>query len=106
MAQKKVGEASRDTIIFHVVESLKAQDYEVLQVGSASYSIPIVEDGEEGAVKIVFQIPKGERGGEGYDPYEDAQAFEFKREEARKKAQKKAEEKAKKIAKAREKKGE
>jgi hypothetical protein len=99
MAEPKLGERSRERIIHNLVESLENLDYEVLQVGSASFAIPVVEDGEESAIRIVFQIPKGARDGEGYDPYEEAQAFAFKREEARKKAQKRAEEKAKKLAK-------
>jgi len=100
MASSKVGEKSRDEVISHIVESLKSFGYDVLQVGSASYAVPIVEDGEESAVRIVVQIPKGARDGEGYDPYEEAQAYSFKQEEARKKREKKAEEKARKIAKA------
>ena len=99
MAEPKLGERSRERIIHNFVESLGNLEYEVLQVGSASFAIPVVEDGEESAIRIVFQIPKGARDGEGYDPYEEAQAFAFKREEARKKAQKRAEEKAKKLAK-------
>ena len=51
---------------------------------------PNVEDGNETAVKIVFSIPKGERGGAGYDPYEDAQAYAFKQNEKKVKAEKKA----------------
>ena len=94
MAEPKLGERSRERIIHNLVESLENLEYEVLQVGSASFAIPVVEDGEESAIRIVFQIPKGARDGEGYDPYEEAQAFAFKREEARKKAQKRAEEKA------------
>ena len=95
----KFGEKTRDDVIFHIVESLKSFDYDVLQVGSASYAIPFVEDGEDGGLRIIIQIPKGARDGEGYDPFEEAQAYAFKCEEARTKAQKRAEEKAKKIAK-------
>lgn len=99
MAQKKIGEDSRDSIITLILTALREAGYDVLQVGSASYAIPIVEDGEEGAVRLKAEIPKGARDGEGYDPFEEAQAYTFKQEEARKKAQKKAEEKAKKLAK-------
>lgn len=99
MAQKKVGEDSRDSIITLILTALREAGYDVLQVGSASYAIPIVEDGEEGAVRLKAEIPKGARDGEGYDPFEEAQAYTFKQEEARKKMEKKAEEKAKKLAK-------
>ena len=90
MAQKKVGDASRETVVFHIVESLKSFGYDVLKTGSNTYAVPIVEDGEEGALEIVVKIPKGPRDGSGYDPYEAAQAYDFHEEEKRKKAAKKA----------------
>lgn len=96
MAQKKVGEASRETIVFHIVESLKSFGYDVLQTGSNTYAIPIVEDGEEGAVEIVAKIPKGPRDGSGYDPFEAEAAYKFHEEEKRKKAEEKAKKAAKK----------
>lgn len=96
MAQKKVGEASRETIVFHIVESLKSFGYDVLQTGSNTYAIPIVEDGEEGAVEIVAKIPKGPRDGSGYDPFEAESAYKFHLEEKRKKAEEKAKKAAKK----------
>lgn len=100
MAQKKVGETSRESIVALILSALHEAGYDVLQVGSASYAVPVVEDGEEGAVRLKAEIPKGARDGEGYDPYEEAQAYQFKCEESHKKKLKKAEEKAKKIAKA------
>lgn len=106
MATVKVGEKSRETIVFHICESLKSFGFDVLQTGSNTYAIPIVEDGEEGAIEIVVKIPKGPRDGSGYDPFEASQAYEFKCEESRKKKAKKAEEKAKKIANAKKEKDE
>ena len=99
MATKKIGEESRKTLVFHIVESLKSFGFDVLQTGSNTFAVPIVEDGEEGAVEIVIKIPKGPRDGSGYDPFEAAQAFAFHEEEKRKKAQKAAEKKAKKSEK-------
>ena len=93
MAQKKIGEESRQTIIFHIVESLKSFGFDVLQTGSNTFAVPIVEEGEEGAVELVVKIPKGPRDGSGYDPFEAAQAYTFHEEEKRKKAAKKAEKK-------------
>ena len=106
MAEKKVGELTRKNIMELVKETLTSAGYDVLMVASGSYGIPAVEDGDETAVKIVFQIPKGERNGKGYDVYEDAEAYKFKCNEAEIKRQKKAEEKAKKLAKAKQEKGE
>ena len=93
MAQKKIGEASRETLVFHITESLKSFGFDVLQTGSNTFAVPIVEDGEEGAVEIVLKIPKGPRDGSGYDPFEAAQAYTFHQDEKRKKAEKKAEKK-------------
>ena len=99
MATKKIGEESRKTLVFHITESLKSFGFDVLQTGSNTFAVPIVEEGEEGAVEIVVKIPKGPRDGSGYDPFEAAQAFAFHEEEKRKKAQKAAEKKAKKSEK-------
>lgn len=93
MAQKKIGEKSRETLVFHITESLKSFGFDVLQTGSNTFAVPIVEDGEEGAVEIVLKIPKGPRDGSGYDPFEAAQAYTFHQDEKRKKAEKKAEKK-------------
>lgn len=99
MAQQKIGEATRKSIMEVIKTALEGAGYEVLVTGSNSYGIPAVENGEETAIKAVFQIPKGERGGSGYDVYEDAQAYTFKCDEKEKKEKKKAEDKAKKLAK-------
>jgi hypothetical protein len=99
MATKKVGEESRKTLIFHTIESLKSFGFDVLQTGSNTYAVPIVENGEEGAIEIVFKIPKGPRDGSGYDPFEAAQSYTFHEDEKRVKAQRTAEKKAKKSEK-------
>lgn len=91
MATKKIGEESRKTLVFHITESLKSFGFDVLQTGSNTFAVPIVEDGEEGAIEIVLKIPKGPRDGSGYDPFEAAQAYAFHEDEKRKKAAKKAE---------------
>lgn len=90
MAQKKIGESTRAQIMEICKNALIAAGYDVLQVASGSYGIPAVENEEETAVKVVFQIPKGERNGGGYDVYEDAQAYTFKQNEKKVKAEKKA----------------
>jgi len=92
---QKIGESSRKNIMELVKNCLIENGYDVLLVASGSYGIPVVEDGEEGAVKIVFQIPKGERGGNGYDVFEEADAHKFKCEQKEIKAKEKAEKKKK-----------
>ena len=99
MADKKIGESTKEKIMSVVKIALEKEGFDVLKVASGSFGIPALEGEEETAVKIVFQIPKGARDGDGYDVYEDAQAYEFKCKEAEVKKKKKAEEKAKKLAK-------
>ena len=91
MATKKIGEESRKTLVFHITESLKSFGFDVLQTGSNTFAVPIVEDGEEGAIEIVLKIPKGPRDGSGYDPFEAEAAYKFHEDEKRKKAAEKAE---------------
>lgn len=102
MASPKVGEATRASIMSLVKECLISKGYDVLQVASGSFGVPSVEGEDETAVRIVFQIPKGGRDAEGYDVFEEAEAYQFKCAEAEKKARKRAEEKAKKLAKKKE----
>ena len=95
MAQKKIGETTRAQIMEICRNALTAAEYDVLQVASGSYGIPAVENGEETAIKIVFQIPKGERNSAGYDVYEDEKEYRFKCEQREEKAKKKAEKETK-----------
>ena len=90
---EKIGEKTRKEIMEVVGLALEKYGSDVLVTGSNAYAIPAVEDKNETAVKIVFSIPKGERGGNGYDPYEDAQAYKFKCDNKETKAKKKAEKK-------------
>lgn len=102
MASPKVGEATRLRVMSICRKALEDEGFEVLETASGSFGIPSVEDGEETAIRAVFQIPKGARTGEGYDVYEEAEAYKFHQAEAEKKARKRAEEKAKKLAKKKE----
>ena len=102
MASPKVGEATRASIMSLVREYLVSKGFDVLQVASGSFGIPSVENGEETAVRIVFQVPKGGREDNGYDVFEEAEAYKAKCANDAIKAQKRAEEKAKKLAKKKE----
>jgi hypothetical protein len=95
MATKKIGDTTRAKLMEICKAALIAAEYDVLQVASGSFGIPAVEDGEETAIKIVFQIPKGERNGAGYDVYEDEKEYRFKREQKAEKEKKKNEKKEK-----------
>ena len=91
MATKKIGDKTRNEIMEICRNAITAAGYDVLKVASGSFGIPAVEAGEETAVKIVFQIPKGERNGGGYDVYEDEKDYRFKCEQKEEKAKKKTE---------------
>ena len=91
MAQEKLGDSTRAELMELIGIILNQKGYEILVTGSNSYGIPAVEDGEETAVKIVFQIPKGARDGSGYDVYEDAEEYKFKQAQKAEKAKAKAE---------------
>lgn len=93
---KKLGEKSREYVMWLVKEALAAHDIDCLQTASNKFGIPMVEEGEETALEITVAIPKGSRDGTKYDPFEAEQAYRFAEEERRKKAQKKAEKSKKK----------
>jgi hypothetical protein len=95
---EKIGEETRKKIMEVVGLALQEYGFDVLVTGSNAYAIPAVENENETAVIIVFSIPKGERGGNGYDPYEEAQAYTFKQNEKKVKAEKKAEKTKKETA--------
>lgn len=97
MAKSNVTDAIRNHFMELIKAYLEEQGEEVLQVKTGTYSIPWASDEDEGYINITFSIPKGERGGDGYDGHTEAENFLI---EQRAKAQKKAEAEAKKKAKA------
>lgn len=90
-----------ETIRTEFMELLRAflieKGEEVLQVKTGTLSIPWAREEEEGYINITFSIPKGERGGGGYDGHSEAENFKF---EQAAKAEKAKEAKAKREAKA------
>ena len=93
---KKIQEMARAQAMEIIKKAFTDAGYEVLQVGSNSFAIPFVVEGEEGYYKIPVQIPKGSRDGEAFDGYAEAENFKMESEE---KAKKKADSAAKKAAK-------
>lgn len=93
---KKIQEMARVQAMEIVRKAFSEAGYEVLQVGSGSFAIPFVIEGEEGYYKIPIQIPKGSRDGEAFDGYAEAENYKTESEE---KAKKKADSAAKKAAK-------
>jgi hypothetical protein len=83
-----------------VKDFMEQNGEEVLLVKSGTFSIPFVDEetGEEGYINLTFSIPKGERGGDGYDGHAEAENYKFECEEkAAKAAERKAKAEAKKV---------
>ena len=94
----KVSTALRDSVLAEVRALLSPTDL-VLDVASGSIAVLREVDGEQIGVKITVQIPKGERGGDGWDAEAEAALFAEDQAEKQAKAAERAEVKAKKIAK-------
>lgn len=99
MSKKPNFNPIRQEIMNTVAENLSA-DFEVLQVASQEFAIPIVDaEGNEGYIAITFRIPKGSRDGTPYDGHDEAEDYKFKlAEKAKKQAEKEKEKQAKIVA--------
>lgn len=94
--------AVNDEIKANFMETIKAvleaNGEDVLLVKSGTYSIPWVKDDDEGFINITFSIPKGERGGDGYDGYAEAENYVMETAEKKRVAEeRKAKAEAKKL---------
>ena len=94
--RKQLDEAINLRFLEGVSEHLENCGEEVLRVKSNEIALPVVDDeGEERWLVLIFKVPTGERGGDGYDGYSMAEDYQMNL--AKKAA--KAEENAKKAAK-------
>ena len=85
----------REQVLAQVVEKFG----ENILVEGGAIAVPAIVNGKAGFAKITVTVPKGERGGDGWNPQEDADAFQaHQAEQARKKAEAEVK-KAAKIAK-------
>lgn len=81
-----------------VLNGLMANGEQVLQVGSAEYAIPTLDaNGDEAWLTVKLVVPKGDRSGEPYDGYTEAEAYAAKQAEKAEKAEKAKAAKAAKI---------
>lgn len=72
-------------------------DEDAALVADGAFMFPTLDsEGNDWYVKVTISVPTGERGGNGYDGYEEAKAYEREKAE---KLEKKAEAEAKKQAK-------
>ena len=94
--RRQLDEAIKLRFLEGVSEHLENCGEEVLRVKSNEIALPVVDDeGEERWLVLIFKVPTGERGGDGYDGYSMAEDYQMNL--AKKAA--KAEENAKKAAK-------
>lgn len=89
----------RNNFLNNITKILEEQGEEVLNVGTNAIAIPTVYNGVETALKIVVSVPNGERGGNGWDCYFEAEQYKIESEEKRLKAEAKAKAKEEKIKK-------
>lgn len=73
---------------------------QVLRTGSNKIAIPVLDDeGNEEFLEIVLKVPLGERNGDPYDGYGEAESYTLKLKQKAEKAEAAAKKKAEKIAK-------
>jgi hypothetical protein len=66
----------RENIYVLLENAMRGADYEVLQVASGSFDVPVVDkDGEEGFATIKVIVRGKDRQGENYDGYAESEAY-------------------------------
>lgn len=81
-----------------VLKGLVENGEHIYQVGSAEYAIPTLDaNGDDAWVTVKLVVPKGDRSGEPYNGYADADAYAAKQAEKAEKAEKAKAAKAAKI---------
>lgn len=99
-SKKILHEEIKNRYVSIVSAFLDEQGEEVLRTGSNKIAIPVTDsEGNEEFVEIVFKVPLGERGGDPYDGYGEAESYTLKLKEKAEKAKAAEKKKAEKIAK-------
>lgn len=100
MTPTAVTNALRQAEFDKLTDLLTANGYEVLQTKGAQFASPVVDmNGGERFIRITLEVPKGDREGNPYDGYAEAQVFTAEQAEKAEKAKEVARKKAEKIAK-------
>lgn len=100
--QKQRDAVLREKYLTQILDMLTSNDSldDVMRTGSGTISFPVLDDEQnERFVELTVKIPTGERGGEGYDGYAEAEAYKNSLAAKAQKEAEAAEAKAKKIAK-------
>lgn len=100
MTPTAITNALRASEFNKLVTLLTENGYEVLQTKGAQFASPVVDmNGGERFIRITLEVPKGDREGNPYDGYAEAQVFAAEQAEKAIKAEEVARKKAEKIAK-------
>lgn len=100
MTPTAVTNALRQAEFAKLTDLLTANGYEVLQTKGAQFASPVVDiNGGERFIRVTLEVPKGDREGNAYDGYAEAQVFAAEQAEKALKAEEVARKKAEKIAK-------
>ena len=93
--------ALRQSEFSKLTDLLTANGYEVLVTKGAQVACPVVDEvGDDRFIRITLEVPKGDRDGNAYDGYAEAEAFTADQAEKAQKAEEVAKRKAEKVAKA------
>ena len=100
VSKKILHEEIKTRYVSIVSAFLDEQGEEVLRTGSNKIAIPVTDkEGNEEFVEIVFKVPLGERDGDPYDGYGEAETYAMKVKAKAEKTEAAAKKKAEKIAK-------
>ena len=100
MTPTAITNALRQAEFTKLTDLLTANGYEVLQTKGAQFASPVVDmNGGERFIRVTLEVPKGDREGNPYDGYAEAEAFTADQAEKALKAEEVARKKAEKIAK-------
>lgn len=97
-SRKTLRENLRNKYLDRIIDLFTKSDEEVLRTGSNEIAFPCVDrEGNDEFIVITVKVPTGERGGDPYDGYGEAEAYAMKVANKAEKA-KEAAKKAEKIA--------
>ena len=107
LTRKQLDEEIKVRFLTGVSEHLEQMGEEVLRVKSNEIALPVLDsEGDERWIVLTFKVPIGERGGDPYDGYAEAESYQMsvarKAEKQAERNAKAAKEKAKREAKKKE----
>lgn len=97
MASKKLDTFIREEHMKKAKEYYENLNMDCVQIANNQLAIPVIHEGEEAWLRLTFSIPKGPRGGNPFDGYEEAEHYEDDQIEKEEKRKEKEKAKKKKI---------